>query len=208
MLSRRSDTALSVLVDHMSSQGPRVTHMRGLLLVKSVENLRAAGLYARYAAILDPIVREQVEFSLAASWVPIDVCEQHYAACDRLGLNDSEIERLGALMAEGIGNTMMSALLKSTRAAGVESNWTALKQCGRFWDRTHIGGGVTLMQVGPKDSIMEYHGISLAKSRHWRMGARTFWLGIARLAARSAYVRLIPPREADPNRVAFSGSWV
>jgi hypothetical protein len=205
---RGEAAAVTVLVDHMSSQGPKVTHMRGILLVKSVDNLRASGLFERYAAVLPPELREQVEFALAASWVSIDLCEAHYAACDRLGLSDSEVERLGGLMAQGIGNTMMSTLLKTTRQAGVESNWTALKQCGRFWDRSYLGGGVTLMQVGPKDSLMEFHGIPLAKSRHWRMGARAFWLGIAQITARSAYVRLTAPREADAQRVAFAGSWV
>jgi hypothetical protein len=208
MLSRRRDAESTVLVDYMSSQGPKVTHMRGILLVKSVENLRVAGLFQRYVAALPASLREQVEFSLATSWVPIELCEEHYAACDRLRLSDSESERLGALMAEVIGNTMLGAILKSTRQAGVESIWTALKQCGRFWDRLYVGGGVTLIQAGPKDSIIEFHGISLAKSRHWRMASRAFWLGLAQATARAAYIRLVPPREADAHRVAFAGSWV
>jgi hypothetical protein len=207
MLARQNG-ALTLLVDHTSAQGPKVTHMRGILLVKSIENLRAAGLFERYVSTLDSALREQVEFALATSWVPIELCAEHYAACDRLELNDSEIERLGALMAESIGKTMMSVILKATRQAGVESVWPALKQCARFWDRSYVGGGVTLMQAGPKDSVMEFHGLSLVKSRHWRMGARAFWLGIAQVTSRSAYVRLVPPRAADPLRIAFAGSWV
>jgi hypothetical protein len=207
MLARQNG-ALTLLVDHTSAEGPKVTHMRGILLVKSVENLRGAGLFERYARIIDPALRERVEFALASSWVPIELCEEHYAACDRLGLTDSEIERLGALMAESISNTMMSVILKATRQAGVESVWPALKQCGRFWDRSYRGGGVVLMQAGPKDSVMEFHGLSLAKSRHWRMGARAFWLAIAQVTSRTAYVRLVPPRASDPLRVAFAGSWV
>lgn len=197
-----------MIVDHTSPQGPKVTHMRGILLVKSVENLRSAGLFERYLRILDPALREQVEFALATSWIPIELCQEHYATCDRLGLSDAEIEKLGAQMAQAIGSTMLSTIIKSTRQAGVESVWPALKQCGRFWDRSYMGGGVTLMQAGPKDSVMEFHGLSLAKSRHWRMGARAFWLGIAQVTSRSAYVKLVPPRSADPLRVAFAGSWV
>jgi hypothetical protein len=208
MVTKRGGAAATVLVDHMSSQGPKVTHMRGILLVKSIENLRSAGLFERYAGTIEASLREQVEFSLASSWVPIELCEEHYAACDRLGLGDAEIERLGVLMAQEIGNTMMSVLLKSTRQAGVESNWSALKQCGRFWDRSYIGGGVTLLQAGPKDSIIEFHGISLAKSRHWRMASRAFWLGLGQITTRSAYVKLTLPREADAHRIAFAGSWV
>jgi hypothetical protein len=208
MLQGHSAVGSKILVDHISSQGAAVTHMRGLMLVKSVENLRTAGLFERYAANLTAALREQIEFTLAASWVPIELCEAHYAACDHLGLSESEIERLGSLMADGIGGTLMSVILKSSRNAGVESAWGALKQCGRFWDRVHQGGGVTLMQAGPKDSVMEYHGIPLAKSRHWRMGARAFWLGIARLTSRTAYIKLVRPREPSSDRIAFAASWV
>jgi hypothetical protein len=196
------------LVDHTSGQGPKVTHMRGLLLMKSLENLRAAGLFERYADTLAPSLRSQVEFTLAASWAPIALCEEHYAACDRLGLGESEIEQLGTQMAESIATTMMASLLKSTRQAGLENQWTALKQCARFWDRAYLGGGVTLIQAGPKDSIMEFHGTPLAKSRHWRMGARAFWLGIGQSITRTVYIRLVSPREPDPHRIAFAASWV
>lgn len=208
MLRAQSAADWKVLVDHTSSHGRVVTHIRGIMLVKSVENLRKAGHFERYAAHASPALRQTIEFTLAASWVPIDVCEAHYAACDQLGLSESEIERLGEMLGEEIGASMMGLLLKSTRSAGVESTWASLKQCGRFWDRAYQGGGVTLLQAGPKDSVMEYHGISLAKSRHWRMGARAFWLGISRLAARKAYVKLVRPREADAHRIAFAGSWV
>jgi hypothetical protein len=208
MLRARAGAELKVLVDHTSSHGAAVTHMRGMLLVKSVENLRKAGLFERYAVNLTPKLREQIEFTLAASWVSVDICEAHYAACDRLALSESEIERLGEMMGEDIGGTMMSVIIKTTRGAGVESTWAALKQCGRFWDRAYQGGGVTLLQAGPKDSVMEFHGLPLAKSRHWRMGSRAFWLGLSRLTARTAYVKLVRPREPDPNRVAIAGSWV
>ncbi len=192
----------------MSSQGPKVTHMRGLLLVKSVDNLRAAGLFERYAEGLDPTYKHQVLFTLASSWVPIEICDAHYAACDRMGLADSEIDRLGGLMSEGIAGTLMSAMLKATRRAGGESYWAALKQCGRIWDRSFLGGGVTLLQAGPKDSLLEHHGLSLVKSRYWCVAARAFWASVAEMTSRKAYVKIVPPHKPDPNSIAFAGSWV
>lgn len=208
MLRERREGESPILVDHMSSHGTKVTHVRGILLVKSLENMRQAGFYERYKSIGGTALRERVESILASSWAPIELCEQHYDVCDRMQLSDPEVERLGESMGQGIGSTTMALLLKSTRRAGVESNWSALKQCDRFWDRSYLGGGVTLLKVGPKDSIMEYHGIPLAKSRYWRTGARAFWLGIAQLTARSAYVRLARPRSPSPDRIAFAGSWV
>ena len=33
-------------------------------------------------------------------------------------------------------------------------------------------------------------------------------MGIAQITARTAYVKLVAPREPDPNRIAIAGSWV
>jgi hypothetical protein len=208
LAARGPSQSPTLLVDHTSSHGAEVTQIRGILLVKSVENLRAAGLFERYAAQLTPSLREQVEFAIASSWIPIEVAEEHYAACDRLGLTEQEIDRLGTLMAGSIGGTLMSALIKTTRGAGLDGMWTALKQCDRLWDRRYIGGGVTVIQTGPKDLILENHGISLAKSRHWRSGLRSYWLALGKLMTNVVYITPVRARQPHPHRVALAGSWV
>lgn len=197
-----------LLLDHVSRHGPTVTHIRGVVLLKSVENLRKAGLFERYAAALDPAYREQIEAALASSWLPLAVAEAHYAACDGMRLGDAEIDRLGALMAEGMSNALFSMLIKVTRQAGVESMWSALKQNDRIWDRMYQGGQVTIIQTGPKDLITENRGISLAQSRYWRCGLRAYWMALGKLMTNVVYVKSIPPREPHPHSVAFAGSWV
>jgi hypothetical protein len=198
----------TLVVDYLSSHGPEVSQIRGILLVKSLENLRAAGLFERYAAQLSPSSREQMESTIASSWIPIDVADEHYAACDRLNLTDAEIERLGQLMAGSLSSTLMSALLKTTRHAGLEGMWTAMKQTDRLWDRMYMGGGVTVIKTGPKDLILENHGISLAKSRHWRNGFRAYWLALGKLVTNVVYITPVRPRQPHPHRVAIAGSWV
>jgi hypothetical protein len=86
--------------------------------------------------------------------------------------------------------------------------WTILKQNDRLWDRMYQGGGVTVIKAGPKDLILENHGISLAESRHFRAAYRAYWVALGRLSAKSVYVKLIAPREPHPHRIAFAGSWV
>jgi hypothetical protein len=197
-----------LLLDHVSSHGPTVSHIRGIVLLKSVENLRHSGLFERYAAELDPAYRAQIELALAASWLPLELAEAHYAACDRMRLSDAEIERLGSLMAERMSSALFSILLKMTRQAGMESMWSALKQNDRIWDRMYRGGQVTIIQTGPKDLIMENRGIPLAQSRHWRFGLRAYWLALGKLMTNVVYVKQIPPREPHAHSVAFAGSWV
>ncbi len=196
-----------MLIDHVSSHGPTVSCIRGILLVKSVENLRQAGLFERYARELESGYREQLEFAIAASWLPIAVGEAHYAACDRMQLGDAEIEHLGRLMAVSMGSTLMSTLLKVTRQAGVENMWSALKQNDRIWDRMYQGGAVTLIQTGPKDLMLEHRGIPLAQSSYWRAALRAYWLALGKLMTNAVYVKQIRPRHAHPHSVAFAGSW-
>jgi hypothetical protein len=198
----------TLLLDHVSSHGRTVSHIRGVVLLKSLENLRRAGLFEHYTAALEPAYREQIESALASSWLPLAVAEAHSAACDRMRLGDAEIDRLGALMAESMGDALFSILLKVTRQAGVESMWAALKQNDRIWDRMYQGGQVTIIQTGPKDLIMENRGIALAQSRYWRSGLRAYWLALGKLMTKVVYVKQIPPRAPDPHSVAFAGSWV
>lgn len=198
----------TIVVDHQSSHGPAVTHIRGILLVKSLENLRKAELYERYVQALDPAQREQVLGAMATSWVPVEAAEMHYAACDRLALDEPMIDRLGALMAESMNATVMSSLLKATRQAGVESMWSALKQCDRLWDRMYMGGKTVVLKLGPKDLVVEHYGIPLAKSRHFRAGLRAYWLALGQMMTKVTYVKIVRPRLPDPNGIALAGSWV
>jgi hypothetical protein len=206
--TRLNNTHAEVVVDHVSAHGPNVTHMRGIVLVKSIENLRLAGLEERYLRELEPDLHEPMRFLIAASWVPIDLAMAHYAACDRMRLDDRATEELGSLMANSMGGTLFNSLLRTTRNAGIESLWSVLKQNDRLWDRMYQGGGVTVIKTGPKDLVLENHGISLATSRHFRAAYRAYWIGLGRLLARVAYVKLIAPREPHPHRIAFAGSWV
>ena len=197
-----------VLLEHVSRHGPVVSHIRGIVLVKSMENLRRTGLFERYQRELPSSLRERLEFTIAPSWVPIEVGEEHYAACDRMLLTEGEISELGALMASSMSDTLLSTLVKVTRRAGIESMWSALKQNDRIWDRMYQGGSVTILQTGPKDLIMENRGISLARSRYWRSALRAYWLALGKLMTKVVYVKQVPPRQMHAHSVAFEGSWV
>jgi hypothetical protein len=197
-----------IVVDHVSPHGPNVTHIRGIVLTKSIENLTRAGLLDRYLRELDPQLHEPMRFVIAASWVPIDLGRAHYDACDRMRLGDRTTEELGELMAASMGGTLFASLLRATRNAGMESLWTVLKQNDRLWDRMYQGGGVTVIKLGPKDLVLENHGISLAESRHFRAAYRAYWVALGRLFAKAAYVKIVAPREPHPHRIAMAGSWV
>jgi hypothetical protein len=197
-----------LLVEHQSLHGPQVSYVRGILLVKSLENLRAAGLFERYARALPSATLDELVYVLAASWVPVELAMAHYSACDRMELSESEVEQLGARMGENYGQSVVGTLIKAARLSGIEGTWTALRQIDRIWDRMYQGGTTVLFQTGPKDLVLEHTGLPLAESPYFRTALRTYWLYFGRLASRTAYMKIVRPRHPHPHTIALEGSWV
>ncbi len=197
-----------VIVDHVSAHGPYVTHMRGTLLVNSVEHLRQLGVYERYLELLEASARDHVAYAIAASWIPIEIALAHYQACDALKLGERDCQTLGSMMAQRIADTFLGTVLRVTRRAGVESFWSLMSQNSRIWDRMYLGGGVTVIQTGPKDVIVENHGLPLVTSRHWRFAYEAYWKALGAIFTKVAFVKAVHPREAHPHRIALAGSWV
>jgi hypothetical protein len=115
-----------IVVDHVSPHGPNVTHIRGIILTKSMENLVGAGLHERYLRELEPELHEPMRFVIAASWVPIELARAHYAACDRMKLGDRATEELGSLMAASMSSTLFASLLRAVWSTGLASLGTVL----------------------------------------------------------------------------------
>ena len=198
----------TIVLDHLSAHGPYVTHMRGTLLVNSIEHLRQLGVYERYLELLDARYREQIMFAIASSWIPIEVALVHYQACDDLKLSAPDCQALGSMMAERIANTFLGTVLRVTRSAGGQSFWSLMSQNSRIWDRMYLGGGVTVLQVGPKDAVLENHGLPLVTTRYWRSVYEAYWRALGALFAKVAFVKVVRAREPHPHRIAIAGSWV
>ena len=69
----------------------RVTRVRSTLLQSSLNSLRTHAYYDRYLAVVDPSYREVILGSLAPEWLPMEVAEAHYRACDALQLTTEEM---------------------------------------------------------------------------------------------------------------------
>lgn len=197
-----------VLLDYISPRGATVTHMRGTLLVNSIENLRAIGQYDRYVSLLPAAHREAILYAIAASWIPIELASLHYEACDQLLLDDTQFSRLGGLTAARLAETFLSSVLRATRTAGVDAMWFALKQNDRLWDRMYQGGGVCVIQTGPKDLVLENQGLPFVGSRYWRSVYIRYLHALGSMFSRVAFVKAVHPRVPHPHRIAIGGSWV
>ncbi|HEY6878045.1 MAG TPA: hypothetical protein VI299_08490 [Polyangiales bacterium] len=201
-------TSPKVVVEHVSTFGPAVTHVRGSLIVGSLENMREIGASARYESLLPANMRDAILYALATSWVPIDVACAHYRTCDQLDLTQEQLTRIGELTANRIIDTFMGRAMRASRNAGAETYWALMKQTPRIYDRMYQGGGVTVLQTGPKDMLIENTGQPLAEFRYWRSTYVTYTEAMGKAFTKVAYVKLARPRVYHTHTIAVAGSWV
>ena len=199
---------VEVILDYTSPLGPDTTHMRGTLLVNSLDNLRALGLYDRNLALLPKTHRDVIPYTLAASWIPIDIALAHYETCEALGLDQHQLKQMGEMMAKRVADTFLGTVLRASRNAGVEGLWLALKQNHRLLGRMYQGGGMSVLKTGPKDLILENTGLPIVTCRYWRTVYVHYMNAIGGMFTKVTYVQLARPRLPHPHTIAIAGSWV
>jgi hypothetical protein len=201
-------SAEQVIVDYTSTAGQTVTHARGTVLVNSLENLRTMGLFERYTAFLPTGERDEILYALAASWVPVQLIMTHYHACDRLGISEADIARAAELTSKRMSSTFFARAFRVARNGGMDAFPRVMAGCHRFFDRLYMGGGCTALRTGPKDMIVESHGLPFAGSLYFRAVYLSFFRLSAAMFCKSNLVRYVRARRPDPGTLAISCSWV
>lgn len=194
------------ICDHVSDAGPTVTHVRGTLIASSLQTLRELGHFARYEALLAREYHDSILFSLAMSWVPVEVATAHYQACDALALDRSQLASMGTIVSKRYADSFFGTILRTSRQAGLEGPWLALRSLGRIWDRIYQGGAILVDRTGPKDAYLEKRGLPLAQIPYFRSAFAAWMVAIGELLVRKMHVRFIPAR--DQRSFALAASWV
>lgn len=193
-----------LVVDHRSPSGAVVRAIRGALLVAYVDRLKARSHYDSYLAALPAAHREQLSFIAAMSWVPAELVNAHFEACDRLELSEAEAIEQGYLAGKASSPMMLGTLVRMTGLTPL----TALHALGRVWDRIFDGGTCVAYRTGLKDVFIEQRGNPAARSRFYVLAGRGFYRALAELFCTRAYVRGETPRTPGPNTFAVTISWV
>jgi hypothetical protein len=195
------------IVDHRSAAGARVVHVRGALLVSSLQALREFGYFESYSANLPAEQREAILFCVANSWLPLELAMTHYGACDAMGLSDNELESVGAAVSQRIMGTFLGTMLRSGRSMGATpSPWIPLRQYGRICDRLLEGGHHRVTEVGPKDALVETSGVPMFRYRYFRTATLGIMRGAAGMFAKTCFAKEL--RSAEPERIQVSLRWV
>ena len=153
MLAVPRDEVLVPLTAPVSQILP-ATHVRGSVILSSLRGLRSLDLFARYNAALAPSRRDTVLGLTAPTWYPADLAVDHYAACDKLGLDEATIGRLGAASGAFLNASVVTVLLRLTREVG-GTPWAALVHIERLRERLWQGGAFTVIKLGPKEARVE-----------------------------------------------------
>jgi hypothetical protein len=205
---RGAATAGRVVVDYRSSDGPTVTHIRGMLLSNSLSSLRALNLEERYLDVLPASARTELNGIIASSWVEIEVAMLHFQVFEGFEVPDEKIEELGRPLAGRITDTWFGAVVRGARNSGIEAMPSILKQNDRNFARMYKGGRTMVTEYGPKEMVIEDNGNPLLSVRPFRSGYLGFMKGLAALFTKSAFVKTVPMQAPHPHGTATRFSWV
>lgn len=183
-----------------------VSHVRSTLLTSSLRALRERNYYEGYLRMLPRVHHEAIEGTVAGTWHPIELMQAHYEACDGLGVGEQEVYDIGMTVGSRIQSTLMGMVLKMASEVGV-TPWRPLGYCGAFWERLYQGGGVRLVQLGPKEALLELVGNPLCRSTYFRCAQRGTIQAAVSLFCTKSYVSEQP--SAQPGkRISYRVSWV
>lgn len=145
-----------------------MTAVRNGVLQASLTLLRDNGLYERYEKLVDPDVLREISRNVAPCWVPIDVVDAHYRACDAMELSDEELTNLGRAAGEYARKT--SIVVAQPEAQAAFDLWQNSPRMHRVWKRLYQGGSVQIVKLGDCEELIDFRGFSLHRHRYFRYG--------------------------------------
>jgi hypothetical protein len=202
-----------VLLHHTSAHGPTVTHVRGILLANAQQNMKDFGMYQHYLELLPPTARGHLEGLIAASWIDIELALIHYMTVEQVAIQrnvdqSSAVEQVAARLADRISRTFLASAAKAARDAGIEAFLFVMKNNNRVWDRIYMGGSTAVLHCGPKEIIIEDHGLPLLSCAAFRLGYHAYLKAMASLLCKAAFIRPARAQQPHPHTIATRVSWV
>jgi hypothetical protein len=180
-------------------------NVRSTLLIGSLQALRMRGHADAYLSRIPARVADALSATGAPIWLPIELADAHYKACDELHLGVDEILAIGAVVAPTAASGVQ-VVLRAARAGGV-TPWTALANAPRYWSRMYDGSALRVVKDGPKDATILIEANPLARYAYWRIGLRGIIGELARLLSSVAYAREVAVG-VERDSVTYSLQWV
>ena len=184
-----------------------VRRARSTIIIDSINVIRASRHKDAYLSLLPPAHRNELLEAVAGSWMPVTTALAHYQTCDALHLPVDEQFGNGRRTFKGGTTTVFGTVAKMARELGV-TPWTVLPPFQRFWERVYDGGGVSVVQVGPKEARIELVQFGLLQSPYYRHALRGLVTGILESVCKKAYVTEAPNRHGSLDSIVLRAQWV
>ena len=184
-----------------------LTHLRSTLLGASILALKHRGHYETYLTHLPEARRDEILLAVAGQWLPIELGELHYNACDAMGLPEDEIIEIGKSVSNLANGTTFSITMRLAQQGAV-TPWLALGKGPTAWARSYRGSGFGVFKLGPKDARVDVLRSSLAGIGYWRTSCLGIFTVLTESFCTKADVRMVPWRASDPYSVSYRLSWV
>jgi hypothetical protein len=183
-----------------------VSLVRSTIIVSGLQAFRARGLIEAYHAHLPEHACAPLLGLVAGQWIPVALALEHYRAADRLGLDASTIESIGAYVAERINKSPLSVMVKMSKELYV-TPWTALASSQRLKDINWKGSEVHVVKLGPKEARFDWIGQPCAEIPYFVTSFGGFLRSLVSLFCTKAYVSALPDQES-PAAMSYALSWV
>lgn len=170
-----------------------VRSVRSTLLSGSIQAMRARGLYEKYFTELPPQHHEAMRSMVAGVWIPLELARAHYDALDRLVPSEADQLDMGRDVADRIHRTILATVARAATGVGV-TPWTGLAHFPKLWERTFVGGGVSVTKISPKDARVDVVRLSLMETSYFRHAFRGVMTAGVELFCRRAFAVELPKR--------------
>jgi hypothetical protein len=179
-----------VVVDYMSPDGERITHIRSTLISASIQTLKALGFFERYLRALPQGRHDAMLAPRAPGWTTEEEAAVHYTACDEMKLSEAEQERTSQTVVTAIGSTLLATFTRSSRTLDADP-WLALAQTERLFSRLNQGGAVRVIRRSSKEAVFEVRGGALYAIPYYEIGHHALLRASALLFSNTAQARTL-----------------
>lgn len=177
-----------------------VSAVRSTLITSSLTSLRARGLFERYDALQTSSHRTKILNVVAGEWLPLEVAQAHYRACDALGLSEGEQIAIGKDVSRRLHETFLSLIVKAARGVGM-TPWVLLAKGNMMQNRLCVGGGVRVTKLGPKSARIALAGLPHMAIPYVRHGLVGLYTAAVELLGSNVATRIVKSESSDPGRL-------
>lgn len=157
-----------IIIPHDLTRGP-VRAVRRMLVHSSIAEIQQLGLYDEYRANIDKATLEHILELIGPGWMPVELAQAHYGACNRLSLSDEQIHAAGLRAGEKMGSQLIVGAQISSLPSE-RSAWELIAAFSRMGRRMHEGGSTQYLKLGPSKLQIEHVGNPLFAERYYRLG--------------------------------------